>query len=158
MSRTPRFFIEKRKEDGSWEEVTLYLKNDKGEFEALWLDTGNADYDMFELIFDEFDGHWRSLPDDLSPSVSQYFDVADDDFPTMRESAQNTWYDYVELNLLAKTDAAVVTDYDAEPNSEGEYPKRNALQSLVSKIDWIVYENGIFYPNPGEVRIICSII
>ncbi len=163
MSRTPRFFIEKRNEDGSWEDVTFYIKNEDGEFEPLWLDTGNADYELFELLFEKFEGSWRRLPKELGPIASKYFDSKEDDEDgefsvSMRSAAQTTWYDYIELNLLAETDQVMVTDYDVEPDEDGNYPQYNALENFMSKINFIVEENGIYYPNPGEVRILCSIV
>ena len=158
MSRTPRFFIEKRNENGEWEDVTLYIKDEEGEFKPLWLDTGNADYELFELIFEKLDGSYRGLPEKLGPLATKYFDEEEDGFSTLREAAKNTWYDYIELNLLAKTDEAMVIDYDAVPDVEGNYPKYNALESLISKVNWIMYENNIYFPEPGEVRILCSII
>ncbi len=159
MSRTPRFFIEKKNEDDGWDDVNLYIKNKDGEYEPVWIDTGNADYELFDLIFEDFDGAYRSLPYNLGPTASEYFDKDDGDgLPPMRKAAKTTWYDYVELNLLAQTEKAMVTDYEAEPNENGAYPKYNALAALVDKINFIVAENQIYFPKPGEVRILCSII
>ena len=158
MSRTPLYWIEKKNEEtGKWEDVNIYLK-DGDEYKPWMWDTGNADYNLFELLFEKFDGAHRRVPEDLAPSARKFFDEDEDDFyGDVRNSTTNTWYDLVELRLLHKTkDAIVANEYYGEFDDEPEYI--NGLDNFIDIVNMICNANGIWYPKPGEVRVICAIV
>lgn len=143
MSRSPFYFIEKRNDQGEWENVYLYTKDKDGNYDPWMWDTGNADENLFSLIFDQLDGSHRALPRDLAPDTKDF--IGEEYDPT------SAWYDYVELSLIAKSDKAIVTDY-----WEDEYNKKvNGLTDFMTRINMILSANYIWDPYPGQVRIIC---
>ena len=67
------------------------------------------------------------------------------------------------VTYLNKTkDVIVYNEWYEEDPDELEYsdePKyTNGLEDFVRIVEFICDANGIWYPNPGEVRIICAII
>ena len=161
MSRTPLYWIEKKnKETGKWEDVNLYVK-DGDEYKPWLWDTGNADHALFDLLFEKFDGAVRRIPDDLAPSAAHFFDDPDPEVwggieRDMRQLTRNAWYDLVELRLLAQTKNAMVYNIWHEDDSE-EPEYINGLTNFLEKIEFICDANEIWYPNPGDVRIICAL-
>ena len=97
----------KNHETGSWEYVTLYKKDEDGDFTPIFLYDGR-DYEMFNklasarsLWSDEAFTPCRGVPEDMSPEVAEKY--GDGEY---FHSA--TWYDLVELRLYAKTPEAQV--------------------------------------------------
>ena len=161
MSRTPFYWIEKKnRETGKWEDVNLYVQKN-GEYKPWEWDTGNADYALFDLLFEKFDGAARRIPNDLGPSAARFFDEPDPEIwgdaeYDKRRGTRNAWYDLVELRLLAKTKEAMVYNVWFEENpDEPEYI--NGLSNFLTQIEFICDANDIWYPAPGEVRIICAL-
>ena len=167
MSRTPLYWIEKKNtETGEWEDVNVYVKNGD-EYKPYERDTGNADYNLFKLLFEKLDGAHRRIPNDLAPAARKFFDETVNEWTgevgNMRRDAETALFDLVELRLLNKTkDVIVYNEWYEEDPDELEYsdePKyTNGLEDFVRIVEFICDANGIWYPNPGEVRIICAII
>lgn len=67
-----------------------------------------------------------------------------------------TWYDYCELNLYADTNKAFENEEVYDVNSGTYYVtnKYNVVRPFVDTIDMILEAYGIYYPKPGEVRIV----
>lgn len=145
----------KNHETGDWEYITLY-KKDGDAFEPIRLYDGR-DYEMFNklaaarCIWGEDDTFTpcRGVPKDMSPEVAEIYGDGDD-----FHSA--TWYDLIELRLYAKTpEAQVVEDeiYDEEGNIV-ETKTRNVLDGLLESINLTLDAYHIWFPNPGDVRVV----
>ena len=156
MSRTPLYWIEKKNtETDEWEDVNVYVKNGD-EYEPYEWDTGNADCNLFKLLFEKLDGAHRRIPNDLAPAARKFFDETNGEYD-MRRSAETALYDLVELRLLNRTkDVIVYNEWYEEDSDEPEYI--NGLENFMRIVEFICDANGIWYPNPGEVRVICAII
>lgn len=159
MSRSVWYFIEKKNDNGEWEDVNIYTKDENGEYKPYDWDTGNADWALFDLIFEKFSGAYRRIPNDLGPAASALFDKdpAEDSWFNCnpRESYTTAWYDLIELRLLEDSPQAIVpNDWYEEDNDEPEFV--NGLSNFMDKIELILDANEIWYVEPGQVRIICA--
>lgn len=135
--------------------MTLYKKNEEGDFTPISLYDGR-DYEMFNKLAnarnlwgDESFTPCRGVPDDMSEEVAEKY--GDGEY---FHSA--TWYDLIELRLYAKTpEAQVIEDctYDEDDNII-EKKTRNVLDGFLESINLTLDAYNIWYPKPGDVRIV----
>ena len=145
------FTERKNKETGKWENIDLYRKTDDS-FKLTSCFT-NRDYELFALLAGvrgnvEPMVYPRGVPEDLSPEVQKIWDEGKDEFHSA------TWYDFVELSLREKAGEGKIPDYFSDDCDDENPPMRDALAPLVNAVDQILDMNWIFYPKPGEVRIV----
>lgn len=142
------------KENKQWERKALYYKDKNGEFQEAWTLLENRNYELFSRLAGvrgsgESFVCPRGVPDDMSEEISK-------EYSSYCDWHSATWYDYCELNLYADTDKAFVDDYVYNlDNDEYEVDDRwNIVRPFVDTIDKIIEAYGIYYPKPGEVRIV----
>lgn len=141
------------KKTNKWEYKALYKKNDVGMFETAYiLEEQNSS--LFSRlattsVLEEPFVYPRGLPDDLSDETKERYGDGSWFF-------DETWYDYCELNLYSDTAKAFVEEheYDVESDEYVVVDKYNVARPFVDKIDLILEAYNIYYPKPGEVRII----
>ncbi len=131
-----------RKKDDKYELLSLYKKTADG-FVPIQFYT-DRNYELFDKLMGRYDDddsfpYPRGLPKDIGDSTQNEY--------CFEEDINTTWYDYVELKLLAKTKDAIVKNFDTGK-------KYNVLNNFVNKIDFVLEANGVYYPNPGDIRII----
>lgn len=142
------------KNSGKWERKTLYYKTDNGEFLEAWTLLNSRNYELFGKLagirsIEEPFVYPRGLPDDLSDEVKKEYGNGEWYFG-------ETWYDYCELNLYADTNKAFENEevYDADNGTYYVTNKYNVVRPFIDTIDMILEAYGIYYPKPGEVRIV----
>lgn len=140
------------KEKKAWEYKTLYRK-DCDKFEDVCEILDGRDYKLFGRLAGVRSAvspfvKPRGLPDDLSDEVKNEYGNGEGYFC-------ETWYDYCELNLYADTDKAFEEEEEhwiaAKKYTTDRY---NVVRPFVDKIDMILDAYGVYYPKPGEVRIV----
>lgn len=131
-----------RKKNGKYELLSLYKKTADGFVPVQFYTDRN--YELFDKLAGRYDDSFpylRGLPKDISDSTQNEYCFEED------ASASVTWYDYVELKLLAKTKDAIVRNSDTGK-------KYNVLNNFVDRIDFVLEANGVYFPDPGDVRVI----
>lgn len=76
-----------------------------------------------------------------------------------------TYFDWCELQALARTPEAEVIDWDKmeeEPEkyenvTREKYPRYNALKNYVDTIFLLLNAYGHYYMKPGEARVVCCL-
>lgn len=156
MSRDMYTFIEKKNEEGIWESIELYFKKDGG-YWPVDITPENADYNLYNAIWhNDMAAARRKIPYDLGKSAYKFFDECD----VRTQNTSTALFDWVELSLLAETDRALVEDdwYEPEEDEEWNPPRVNGLEKWVERIYGVLIANEIYYPDPGEVRIIAALL
>lgn len=141
------------KEHKKWVRKALYYQKDDGSFDEAYMIFDNRDYELFGRLAGVRSCvkpfvYPRGIPDDASEETRKLYDGCD--------YHDATWYDYCELNLYAQTDGAYVVEeeYDDECGSYEIADVWNVVRPYVDKIDMLLDAYGIYYPKPGEVRIV----
>ena len=164
MSRDMWTFIEhKNDKTNRWEPVDIYIKNGEGKFIPEPVDTGNADYNLFNVIWDNphFDGQgldaaYRQIPNDLGEEASKFFDKeVEHEFDSPRKCNTIAWFDWTELKLLQKTEFVMIPDF-FQGCDKG--PKVNGMKEWFRQIEMRLTANSLADANPGEVRILAALI
>lgn len=100
----------------------------------------------------------RGLPDNCPYEVLEMWkDYAN--------SGLCTWFDFCELSALSRTPEAMLINWDEIEDSgidiyntpKNEWPRYNALKRFVERVELLLELNGIYYPKPGEVTVICCL-
>lgn len=129
-----------RKKNGKYELLSLYKKTADGFVPVQFYTDRN--YELFDKLAGRYDDSFpypRGLPKDISDSTQNEY--------RFEEDISTTWYDYVELKLLAKTKDAIVRNSDTGK-------KYNVLNNFVDRINFVLEANGVYFPDPGDVRVI----
>ena len=141
------------KDASKYERKCLYYKDDNGNFKEAWSMTDNRNYELFGRLagvrsYSKPFVRPRGLPDDISDETKELYGSGEYYFNA-------TWYDYCELKLYSKTDDAYVEDevYD-DDNGFTIVDSWNGVEQYINAIDIILEAYGIYYPVPGEVRIV----
>lgn len=133
------------KESKLWENLFLYKKSSEGEFLPVDIYDGR-DYELFGLlagvrsmiapfVFP------RGVPDDMSCEVSkaygdgQYYHTP-------------TWYDWCELQAYERI---FDNEYDDEDDTISLCERLNGFMSDIEKV---LNAYDIYYPKPGDIRIV----
>lgn len=172
MSASVWTFIDVKNETtGKWEPVNLYYK-DGNDFKRVDPEfIGNGAHSFIEYLFDDSPAAHRNFPPatDLSEEMAKFFYEKDDMNTTFFNWGRAIWFDYNELGLLAKTDEACITNYEADPvicNSDDDedgymkYPKHNFVKDLYDQIRTTMHLSDPFFYNdsvvPGTIRVIVA--
>lgn len=147
------------KKDGKWNHLGLWLQKEDGfKFHNVY---DNRDYLLFSKLAgvrgpEEPFVYPRGLPEDLSDFVKEeYAKGKNEDYDPNKENGffnienyyhSATWYDYVELDLLAQTPRAMVEDWDGK--------KYNILNLFIDRVTMLLDFYNIYVPRPGEVRVV----
>lgn len=133
------------KESKLWENLFLYKKSSEGEFLPVDIYDGR-DYELFGLlagvrsmiapfVFP------RGVPDDMSCEVSkaygdgQYYHTP-------------TWYDWCELQAYERI---FDNEYDDEDDTISLCERLNGFMNDIEKV---LNAYDIYYPKPGDIRIV----
>lgn len=142
------------KKTKKWKRKALYYQDYEGAYKEAWMILDNRDYNLFGKLagvrsMEEPFVYPRGLPDDISDETKELYGDG-----TGCHTA--TWYDYCELNLYADTDKAYFEYeiYDADKDEWIVDSKQNVVRPYIDKIDMILEAYHMWYPKPGEVRII----
>lgn len=120
------------KKTDKWERKALYYKDDDGNFKEAWTVLDDRNYDLFgklagvRTIGEPF-VYPRGLPDNLSNETKELYGDAS-------WCHDETWYDYCELHLYSQT--------------------CNVVKPFIDAIDVVLEAYSIYYPDPGDVRIV----
>ena len=120
------------KKTDEWERKSLYYKDDDGNFKEAWTVLDYRNYDLFGKLagvrtIEEPFVYPRGLPDNLSNETKELYDDAS-------WCHDETWYDYCELRLYSQT--------------------CNVVKPFIDAIDVVLEAYSIYYPDPGDVRIV----
>ena len=133
------------KESKRWDSLSLYKKFSEDKFSPVDIYDGR-DYELFGLltgvrsmiapfVFP------RGVPDDMSCKVSkaygdgQYYHTP-------------TWYDYCELQAYERI---FDNEYDDEDDTNS---LRKRLDGFMNDIEKVLNAYDIYYPKPGDIRIV----
>lgn len=142
------------KKTDKWERKALYYKDDDGNFKEAWSVLDDRNYELFGKLAgirttEKPFVYPRGLPDNLSDETKQLYGNG-----SWYHGA--TWYDYCELCLYSRTEKVIVEYelYNADLNEYIIVDGRNAVEPFINAIDKVLEAYGIYYPEPGDVRII----
>lgn len=144
-------YVDRKNEDGKWETLRLYTKTVDNEYvDKTWEITDDRNYALFEKLagvrgFVSPMVDLRGLPKDLTNlEMKDYYGENGEDKGCWHSE---TWYDYCELCALAQTPGAISDDEDDEE-------PYNPVAEYLAKVNAILQAYDVYYPNPGEVRIV----
>lgn len=151
------------RKENKWENVSIYTKSSNGEFKVVDIYIGR-NYHLFGMLagvrgsYDETLVGLRGLPDDISDDVKKYWD----DYSDCWHSA--TWYDYCELRAYEDTmkkldkcmkELVLLRSEDSECDDlDDDISGYDCLNDFMNSIRFVMDAYKIWYPCPGEVRVI----
>lgn len=158
-------FIEyKNEKTDSWEQLLLYTKKGE-EYKPIEIEIGNADYTFMNYVFEDSDYSYRKMPKDLSPELKDFFFKVDEDHRTFFNwGGEATWFDFVELGLLAKDNTLLVDDINQdeeavwnETQERYDYPKINPLKWWYKQVSaYINFADKFWNIVPGQIRVLVA--
>lgn len=155
-------FIEyKDEETDSWNQLLLYTK-EKEEYKPVEIEIGNADYTFMNYIFEDSDYAHRKMPKNLSPELKEFFFNVDEDNRTFFNwGGDATWFDFIELGLLAKDKTLLVDDVNRdeeavwnERQERYDYPQINPLTWWYKQVAaYVNFTDKFWSVVPGQIRV-----
>ena len=160
MSASPFFYLERyNHKSGKWEQVNLYYKNAKGEFEPIDIWPWNGAHGLFSVIecehsedVPEFTALRRGLPIDVSPEMKAIYE-------------EQCWENYSpDARYFNLADASLysihhpkVKDYSVEWENDQPVFKANPIIPLIQRVvDMInLYNYWDWTRADSDYRIIC---
>ena len=142
------------KKTDKWERKALYYKDDDESFKEAWTVLDDRNYELFGRLAgirttEKPFVYPRGLPDNLSDETKKLYGNG-----SWYHGA--TWYDYCELCSYSQTERAIV-EYELYNADLDEYimtDRWNAVEPFIDAIDKVLEAYGIYYPDPGDVRIV----
>lgn len=159
MSTDIHVYVERKNEDGNWEYLTVYSKDSKtNEYKDAEWRLFMRDYNLFDWLTANVSDKMpypRDVPKDMSNTVKEKYDAGIDPNNGVNYYYNATWFDWVELCMLSEYCGMMPIDEDYNVETE-EYDvvMGNPSKRFVRTIEMILAANDVYFPMPGEIRVV----